>query len=420
MQNSNTGRLARSLTAAFALVALGGLLVAVGGCPKPADKETLEGPADDLRLTAEQQGPDAAIAQAAAEVESEQTADAYERLAQAYAMAGKGPEADEALKKALEIQPDHPKSVLAMSIILLEQADSLAAREKTAEAEAKLKEAQEMAERLLDDGLKGPEQVQVARARAVRARGQNEEALKGIEIGLQQYPNSAPLHCAKADTLLQMDKIKEAEPSYREAMRLAPKDPHYVRGTILLLLLDERPEEAAALANEAREQFPGDPKIQLAAGDALVAAAYRSADATQIEAGIDSALAAYEEALILVPDLPPAANNVALLLADRAQQLERAERLATNAVARDKKNNLYADTLGWVWVQQGEYQKGVKILREVIKRAPKNSAVKYHLGTALAKSGSSVAEGKKLLSEAAADSKRPEVSSAAKAVLAEL
>lgn len=420
MQNSNTGRLARSLTAAFALVALGGLLVAVGGCPKPADEETLGGAAEDLRLTAQQQGPEAAIAQAAAEAEKEQTADAYERLAQAYAMAGKGPEAAEALKKALEIQPDHPKSVLAMSIILLEQADSLAAEEKTAEAEAKLKEAQEMSERLLDDGLKGPEELQVARARAVRAQGQAEEALKGIEIGLQQYPDSAPLHCAKADTLLQMDDIKEAEASYREAMRLAPKDPHYMRGTILLLLRDERPEEAAALAGEAREQFPGDAKIQLAAGDALVAAAYKSTDATQIKAGIDSALAAYEEALILLPDLPPAANNVALLLADRGEQLERAERLATNALARDKKNNLYADTLGWVWVQQGEYEKGIKILREVIKRAPKNSAVKYHLGTALAKSGTSVAEGKQLLNQAAADTKRPEVSSAAKAVLAEL
>lgn len=417
MPKPNTGFPTTSLAVAFALIALGGLVLALCGCPKPSEKDELGGAAEDLQLLARQHGPDAVVAQAAAAAEKEQTADAYERLAQAYTMAGKGPEAAEALKKALEIQADHPRSVLAMSVILLEQGDAEADETK---AQARYKEAQAMAERLLDDGLKGPEQLQVARARAVRAQGELQEALRGIDIALQEHADSAPLQCAKADTHLQMGDTEKAEAAYREAMRLDPKDPHYVRGTVLLLLGTGRAEEAATLAEDALGRFPGDPKVQLAAGDAFVAAAYKAGDAEKTKAGIDSALAAYEEALVIVPNMPPASNNVALLLADRGQQLERAERLATTALARDKRNNLYADTLGWVWVQQGEYEKGIKILREVIKRAPKNSAVKYHLGTALAKSGSSVAEGKKLLNQAAADTDRPEIAGAAKAVLAEL
>ena len=394
LQQLDTTSIGRLRATPLLLIGLIICLVQVCGCPKPAGDD-IGSVAEDLRMIAQQDGPMAAVMRAEAEAEREQTADAYERLAQAHTMARQGPEAVEALNKALAIDPGHPRSVLAMSVILIEQ--------------GKHREAQEMAENLLDEQLRGPAQIQVARARALLNQGEHEAAMRGIEVGLEQHPGSAALYCVKADTLLAMGDVEQGEAAYREALRLDPTQSHYVRGLTALLLVSGRAEEAAELARDATTRFPEDPMVQLIAGDAMIAAK-----------DIDGAIAAYEEALILSPDLPPAANNLALLLADRKEQLTRAEHLATEALARDKRNNLYADTLGWVWVQQGQYEKGITLLREVIKHAPDNSAVKYHLGTALVKSGSAVDEGKRLLNEAAGDEKRPQIAQAAKDVLAGL
>jgi len=76
-------------------------------------------------------------------------------------------------------------------------------------------------------------------------------------------------------------------------------------------------------------------------------------------------------------------NNLALLLLKNSPNeidLDRAKKL-TKTFKSIKKPN-FRDTLAWVYVKSGEYEKAVKILEEVVKDAPKVAVYKYHLAVA--------------------------------------
>jgi predicted Zn-dependent protease len=81
----------------------------------------------------------------------------------------------------------------------------------------------------------------------------------------------------------------------------------------------------------------------------------------------------------------PVLNNLANLqwqLKDPVAQqtAERAYKLAPG-------EPVVLDTLGWMLVQQGQIDAGLRHLREARLRDPANPEIRYHLGWALAKSG---------------------------------
>jgi putative PEP-CTERM system TPR-repeat lipoprotein len=114
--------------------------------------------------------------------------------------------------------------------------------------------------------------------------------------------------------------------------------------------------------------------------------AMRAAGDAQLQAGnLGAARAWYEQVLKLQGDDPAVLNNLANVLLRQGDRgalayAEQAHRLAPKSAG-------IQDTLGWVLVQQGQLENGLRHLREARLRSPESPEIRYHLAAALARAG---------------------------------
>jgi Tfp pilus assembly protein PilF len=102
---------------------------------------------------------------------------------------------------------------------------------------------------------------------------------------------------------------------------------------------------------------------------------------------LDDAIKRYEGVLALDSRSMIAANNLAWILANRDQDLDRALQLAQTAVAARPEEPQVLDTLGWVHYKRNQPEQAIPFFRQCIERAPAVAGYHYHLGLALLKSG---------------------------------
>ncbi|MBV8652487.1 MAG: PEP-CTERM system TPR-repeat protein PrsT, partial [Alphaproteobacteria bacterium] len=98
----------------------------------------------------------------------------------------------------------------------------------------------------------------------------------------------------------------------------------------------------------------------------------------------DKAMAEYERLLAANPRDVGVLNNLAALYAAKSDA--RAAGLAEQAYALAPQSPAVADTLGWILVQSGDTERGLKLLQDAATAAPQ-SAIRYHLAVALSKAG---------------------------------
>jgi tetratricopeptide (TPR) repeat protein len=98
----------------------------------------------------------------------------------------------------------------------------------------------------------------------------------------------------------------------------------------------------------------------------------------------------YEQALEAGPNAAVAANNLAWLLADERQDLDRALTLANKAAMLRPKDPQVADTIGWVYYQKQLPTLALPSFEKAVGMNPENPEFHYHLGMALAATGETV------------------------------
>jgi tetratricopeptide (TPR) repeat protein len=105
----------------------------------------------------------------------------------------------------------------------------------------------------------------------------------------------------------------------------------------------------------------------------------------------EKARAALEAALAERSDLPGAKNDLAFLLAREDEDLDRALRLAQEAVQALRERPEAADTLGFVYLKRGLLEPALQQFRYAIELAEREQSLRavypYHLGLALARLG---------------------------------
>lgn len=199
--------------------------------------------------------------------------------------------------------------------------------------------------------------------------GNLDQALDQTRELIRLHPDIALGQRMTGDILMQRGDYHQAATAYDAALKIAPESQ--------LLLLKVRAERAAgdprkALAHLQQwlDNHPDDVKVH-----EVLAAIFNH------EGAFEQARDHYETLTRLQPGQASAFNNLAALY----QRMGHPEALATARKAHQLSPNDAAvnDTLGWILVQQGDYQQGLGFLRQAHARATRNPEVRYHLAVAL-------------------------------------
>jgi|LSQX01.1.fsa_nt_gb tetratricopeptide (TPR) repeat protein len=353
----------------FALL-LAALIICASGC----GKSKIATP--DARLSADvlSLGLPEVLARSQEQVKAEPTAENYDYRARALALGRQPKPARAAIEKAVSLDPTYEPSAVVLAQALMQ--------------EGKTEAAAQMMRALLQE-KPGASAASAVLCRALLKQNRPSEALTVVEEALKRDRKSANLLWARADTKSTLKQFDEAAQDHRRAMKLDPKSIPLRMAYVQTLMLSGKKDEATEFALETVTLAPNSADVR-----------FMTATALHQSGKLDEALKQYKETLIINPAMVPAANNLALLLADRQQDTGTAVAWARKAAAMAPRSVAVADTLGWALARDGQYGDAASILRGVSKTWTDNPVVWYHLGWVLAKSGSR-AEGIALLRRAA-------------------
>lgn len=340
---------------------------------------------------------------------------AYLQLAELRAKSGDVDGAAQVLERLLARVPDNAAAQTGLAQIQLNKQD-VVALEKTAQhvldtrpehplgyylkglvlqARGELQESIAQFETAYIKNPKSWESV-IAMARSDMALHKPEQAAARLKRLLEEQPDNATLVGALGEVYQSMGEDGLARAQYEAATRSAPGSPvAYERLARLQLARGER-EAALATIQAGLDATNRHPAL-------LVIMAILKQQSGDTEA----AIAAYEEVLQGDANAEAAANNLAMLLADRRYHdpasLERARELTKRFESSEQA--VYLDTAGWVQYRSGNYERAAELLSRAMDRAEVDPERQYHLGMTYLKLGRTE-EARKLLA-AALDSQKP-------------
>jgi putative PEP-CTERM system TPR-repeat lipoprotein len=248
---------------------------------------------------------------------------------------------------------------------LLGQADAFAAAKDWRSARAALGKALE-----LQPGL-----MAARRALALTAlRLENSEQASADARETQaRWPDRPEGYLTEVEVLEAQGKTAEAEALIRKTLAKFPQSPVLV-AAYTILQRQGRKQAAESLALEWVKDHPKDAQVPSFFGQTALA-----------ERDFAAAARWYQAALSAQPDDAAALNNVAWALG----QLKDPAALdyAQRAVKLAPDNPAMLDTLGWLQVQQGRIEPGLRLLEQAHALAPGSAPIRLNLAKALLQAG---------------------------------
>ena len=296
---------------------------------------------------------------------------------------------------ALDKQPDNPTARILLIDALLAKPDLPRAAEEIARLKAKYPKAATVW--ALEGKLRGGEGnlADASRAfnQALSLDPNSVDALVGL-AGVDLAQGNAASALVRVETVLQK---RPGDPAIRmiaaRAYQMA-KDLPKAQATLEALIV-EHPSHVKAMGMLGDIYMAQGKQAQaLERYQALAAIEPKSVAAHtmigiihQGQKRLPDAKKSYETALEVNPDAAIAANNLAWMLADERQDLDRALTLAKRAESALPNDPQVSDTIGWIYYQKQLPALAVAPFERAVSLDPRNAEFQYHLGLAYARVG---------------------------------
>jgi len=291
-------------------------------------------------------------------------ADTQNNIAVALVRAGRSEAAIPYFEKALEADPNSLELHVNIGLILSGQ--------------GRYDEAIPHLEKALAGGFDSAE-ANRALGRALAGKGRIDEALPHFEKALAAMPESIELHYYVGRILSARGRPQEAIPHLERVLQANPDAADVLMSLAIAQLSTGHGQEAIGHLQRAVALRPEDPSAHYNLGSALF----------DTRGAVREALAEWGEALRLAPDLVPALNRSARVLAtgpdsslrDGARAVELGERAARLSGQRDP---VVLDTLAAAYAEAGRFDDAVRTARAALELARNDSGLAGSISARLA------------------------------------
>ncbi len=219
------------------------------------------------------------------------------------------------------------------------------------------------------------EPVLRALADSLVASDQHSAALAAVDRALAAHPDAASLHELRGAVLLRMDRRQDAQRAFETALAQDAGNARARSGLAQIAFAEGDAERAIELYDEAAEA-DADP----------VAPVYAAAQIALAGGDVRAARRRLEVVIRRDPGHAGARNDLAWLLAQSREDLDRALALATLAHRIDPNPDI-TDTLGFVHLQRGEAARAVERFEEALTARPESESIRRHRELARAQLG---------------------------------
>jgi tetratricopeptide (TPR) repeat protein len=202
-----------------------------------------------------------------------------------------------------------------------------------------------------------------------------DKAISECDAALNIYPKNPITWYIKGKSLIEKKDFSQASSQFQMIVESQPDfiSPHYELAK-LYLIMDE--------INKALEEYK-----EIAELDLKDASVHLSIGNIYSKQGKnDEAITEYKQVITLAPDSPVGYNELAYHYAENETNLDEGLTFALKASQSSPKDASILDTLGWVHLKKGAYEKALENLKSAIELSPNSPTIRYHLGMAYYKS----------------------------------
>ncbi len=189
----------------------------------------------------------------------------------------------------------------------------------------------------------------------------------------QQKPDNPAGFVLEGDTAFARKNYPAALAAYERAQKLNPSGALLAR-QLPVFNATQRPEEGEKRLAAWLTTHPQDAGIRAALAESLIKRKQYAAAADQ-----------YQILYKSNPNNLIVLNNLAWALLETNDN--RALGYAEQAFKLNPDNPAVMDTLGWILAQQGQTERGIKLLKQALAKVPDAAEIQFHLAAAHAKSG---------------------------------